>query len=396
MARVREGPSTPDEGGHAQGLAVTGGVITSAGVVLAGTFSVLAVLPLVALTQIGITVAFGVLLDTFVVRLILVPALTFELGRRIWWPSRLARRSVVAGELVREPELAPDGGRPRPRARRPGPSCCASASSPAACTSRLRRSVPGRRGDGLLSPNRTKGGFRLYGADDIARVLAMRANLERGLSAAEAARLALSETHDGATPLLAEAAAELDAALSIFDEASAQAVLDRLFGRLSIDAALREGGRPYLHELGERWQRGEVSIAQEHFAATAVRGRLMAMARGWGRGSGPLAVLACAEDEQHDIPVSLRPSPSHVRVARRVPRSRHTAAVTRAGSPRAPPLRRCLARQRACSTASRPAFQEVALHAPLYVAGAAASEELARQARRLPRRRHVRSGRYAR
>ena len=56
-----------------KGLAVTGGVITSAGVVLAGTFSVLAVLPLVALTQIGITVALGVLLDTFVVRSVLVP-----------------------------------------------------------------------------------------------------------------------------------------------------------------------------------------------------------------------------------------------------------------------------------------------------------------------------------
>ena len=67
-------------------------MITSAGIVLAGTFSVLAVLPLVALTQIGITVAFGVLLDTFVVRSILVPALTWELGERTWWPRPLARR----------------------------------------------------------------------------------------------------------------------------------------------------------------------------------------------------------------------------------------------------------------------------------------------------------------
>jgi RND superfamily putative drug exporter len=113
MARVREeAHRLPTKEAMLKGLAVTGGVITSAGVVLAGTFSVLAVLPLVALTQIGITVAFGVLLDTFVVRSILVPALTFELGQRIWWPSRLARRSVVAGELVREPELAPDGSRP--------------------------------------------------------------------------------------------------------------------------------------------------------------------------------------------------------------------------------------------------------------------------------------------
>src|SRR6185436_625756 len=89
---ARGGPRASDARGHAQGLAVTGGVITSAGIVLAGTFAVLAVLPLVALTQIGITVAFGVLLDTFVVRSLLVPALTFELGERVWWPSALGRR----------------------------------------------------------------------------------------------------------------------------------------------------------------------------------------------------------------------------------------------------------------------------------------------------------------
>jgi len=71
--------------------AVTGGVITSAGVVLAGTFAVLAVLPLVALTQLGVTVALGVLLDTLVVRSVLVPALTYDFGKRVWWPSRLAR-----------------------------------------------------------------------------------------------------------------------------------------------------------------------------------------------------------------------------------------------------------------------------------------------------------------
>ena len=113
MARVREeAHRLPTKEAMLKGLAVTGGVITSAGVVLAGTFSVLAVLPLVALTQIGITVAFGVLLDTFVVRSILVPALTFELGERIWWPSRLAGRSRTAGELVHEHELAAKGGTP--------------------------------------------------------------------------------------------------------------------------------------------------------------------------------------------------------------------------------------------------------------------------------------------
>jgi putative drug exporter of the RND superfamily len=92
MARVREETvkhSTRE--GMLRGLAVTGAVITSAGIVLAGTFGALAVLPLVFLTEIGFIVAFGVLLDTFVVRSILVPALTFIWDRRIWWPSKLMR-----------------------------------------------------------------------------------------------------------------------------------------------------------------------------------------------------------------------------------------------------------------------------------------------------------------
>ena len=91
MARVRE--ETIRHGtreGMKRGLAVTGGVITAAGIVLAGTFSVLAVLPLVFLTEIGFVIAFGVLLDTFIVRSLLVPALSFELGPRIWWPSTLS------------------------------------------------------------------------------------------------------------------------------------------------------------------------------------------------------------------------------------------------------------------------------------------------------------------
>ena len=102
MARVRE--ETQRYGtasGMIRGLAVTGGVITSAGIVLAGTFSVLGVLPLVFLAQIGFVVAFGVLLDTFLVRSVLVPALVLDLGPRIWWPSRLAKTD---GEHRPEPE----------------------------------------------------------------------------------------------------------------------------------------------------------------------------------------------------------------------------------------------------------------------------------------------------
>jgi RND superfamily putative drug exporter len=92
MARVREETVTHGtREGMLRGLAVTGGVITSAGIVLAGTFLVLAVLPLVFLTELGITVAFGVLLDTFLVRSVLVPALTLDIGPKVWWPSSLAR-----------------------------------------------------------------------------------------------------------------------------------------------------------------------------------------------------------------------------------------------------------------------------------------------------------------
>jgi putative drug exporter of the RND superfamily len=75
-----------------RGLVVTGGVITSAGLVLAATFAALGVLPILFLAQISFIVAFGVLLDTFVVRSLLVPALSYDLGRVIWWPSKLWRR----------------------------------------------------------------------------------------------------------------------------------------------------------------------------------------------------------------------------------------------------------------------------------------------------------------
>jgi RND superfamily putative drug exporter len=81
--------------GMLKGLAVTGGVITSAGLVLAATFGVLSVLPLVSMTELGFMVAFGVLLDTLIVRSILVPALTLDLDRRVWWPSRLSRQPVA-------------------------------------------------------------------------------------------------------------------------------------------------------------------------------------------------------------------------------------------------------------------------------------------------------------
>ena len=106
MSRVREeSERLGTREGTLRGLAVTGGVITSAGIVLAATFSVLAVLPFVPLIQIGIVVAFGVLLDTLVVRSILVPALTLDIGPRIWWPSALARAPQPSAEEVPEDSI---------------------------------------------------------------------------------------------------------------------------------------------------------------------------------------------------------------------------------------------------------------------------------------------------
>ena len=78
------------------GLAATGGVITSAGLVLAGTFAVLTTLPLTAFAEIGFAVALGVLLDTIIVRAVLVTALTLDIGRHMWWPSRLGKRADPA------------------------------------------------------------------------------------------------------------------------------------------------------------------------------------------------------------------------------------------------------------------------------------------------------------
>jgi RND superfamily putative drug exporter len=110
MTRVRE--EAADHGTRRAaliGLAATGGVITSAGLVLAATFAVLGTLPLTFLTQLGIAVALGVLLDTVVVRSVLVTALTLDVGRHMWWPSALARRPDEPGVPVEGTAPVPSG-----------------------------------------------------------------------------------------------------------------------------------------------------------------------------------------------------------------------------------------------------------------------------------------------
>jgi DNA-binding transcriptional MerR regulator len=161
---------------------------------------------------------------------------------------------------------------------------------------------------GLLRPTRSAGGLRLYSVADVERVRVMRRHLAAGLAAAEAAAMALraatgEETaREEATPGPAALSPammreQLADALDRFDEPRAQAILDRLLAAATVDMLLSEVVLPYLRELGDRWERGEASIAQEHFASGILRGRLLGLARGWGLGVGPAAVLACLPGE---------------------------------------------------------------------------------------------------
>ena len=160
---------------------------------------------------------------------------------------------------------------------------------------------------GLLQPTRTPGGFRLYSPGDDARVQRWQRLVSGGLAAAQAARLVLSggepepRTDSGSATTLEEAAANLSAALDRLDEQAANSALDRLFSAYTVETVLQEVVLPYLHRLGERWEAGEVSVAQEHFASNLLRGRLLGLAQGWGQGQGPLAILACVPGEQHEL-----------------------------------------------------------------------------------------------
>jgi len=156
----------------------------------------------------------------------------------------------------------------------------------------------------LLEPSRSSGGFRLYSDEDEARVLTVKRLIADGLSAAEAARAtlggeAIPDAEVGS--IAASLAGDLRAALDRFDEVGANEVFDRLLAALSVETVLQDVLLPYLRILGDRWARGEASVAQEHFASALIRGRLLGLARGWGAGSGPALVLACPPGEEHAL-----------------------------------------------------------------------------------------------
>jgi DNA-binding transcriptional MerR regulator len=160
----------------------------------------------------------------------------------------------------------------------------------------------------LLQPTRSSGGFRLYSEADELRVRRMQGHLQQGMSAAEAAQAALAGSTRpelASTPSLSESAKELQEALERYDEQAANAVLDRTLSTFGTETVLAEIVNTVLRTLGERWAAGELTVAHEHFASNLLRGRLLGIARGWGRGGGPLALLACPPGEWHDLPLIL-------------------------------------------------------------------------------------------
>ena len=170
---------------------------------------------------------------------------------------------------------------------------------------------------GLLEPERTGGGFRMYSATDLARVRAMSALVESGVPASEGARRILSAgaPASGAAPSppLDGLRSDLRRALRSFDDAGTQEVFDRLLARFDIETLIVEVLVPELRALGDEWSTGEATVGQEHFAANLLRARLLALGRGWDRGVGPRLVLACGESELHDISLAMFGLLAHAR-----------------------------------------------------------------------------------
>lgn len=153
---------------------------------------------------------------------------------------------------------------------------------------------------GLVRPERSAGGLRLYSGEDERRVRVMGDLITAGFSASEAARLTKlgSGPQDG-SPGLREIEGNLERSFEAIDEPAAQMALDQLFGTFELGVALSQGILPFLHRLGERWAAAETTVAHEHFASNVIGGRLRALARDWGQGLGPRALLACPPGEQH-------------------------------------------------------------------------------------------------
>ncbi len=154
----------------------------------------------------------------------------------------------------------------------------------------------------LLQPERSTGGFRLYSRDDERRIRSMQAHMDRGIATAQAARLAVAESavEIVAPSRPAELVDELAGAAAVYDATRIDLLLDAAFvpGRVQ---GIRDVVLPALAEIGRRWERAELTIAQEHFASHLIERRLLLLAQGSAAGGGPLALLACPSGERHTL-----------------------------------------------------------------------------------------------
>ena len=153
---------------------------------------------------------------------------------------------------------------------------------------------------GLVRPERSAGGLRLYSAEDERRVRAMGDLITAGFSASEAARL--TKLGSGPSGWVAELGGDRGkprAQLRGTRRAGGPDGTGPALRDLRIGVALSQGILPFLHRLGERWAAAETTVAHEHFASNVIGGRLRALARDWGQGLGPRALLACPPGEQH-------------------------------------------------------------------------------------------------
>jgi MerR family transcriptional regulator, light-induced transcriptional regulator len=137
----------------------------------------------------------------------------------------------------------------------------------------------------------------------------MTRHLRQGVPAAQAAELAKATRltlRPGTTSQVLErdavaAARRMSAALDAFDETTAEQALQQLLSEYTPLAVLRDVVMPYLHDVGERWAGAHMTVGQEHFASNFLHSRLLGLARGWDRGLGPHALLACGPDELHTL-----------------------------------------------------------------------------------------------
>ena len=235
----------------------------------------------------------------------------------------------------------------------------------------------------LLRPTRTSGGFRVYTEDDVERVRQMRDHVQRGIAAAEAAALVLAADGggQGAGRGLPVDADELAASLDAFDDRRAQLAFDRLIAQLSTESIVADVVLPYLRDLGSRWERGKASVAQEHFASQILRGRLLGLARGWDAGSGPRAILLCPSGEEHDLGLIcsgliLREYGWRITLLGRDMPIEPVAHAAERIDPDAVVVA-ALDAGRITAVAAR--LKRLAAHWPVYVAGAAVTDSIARR-----------------